>query len=66
MMHEAWRDVAGWASAGLPLSTQNDEAAKMFDAALTQFLGYYEEGRYSRGAAFVGGTKTTNGTDTFC
>jgi len=42
-MHEAWRDVAGWASAGLPLSTQNDEAAKMFDAALTQFLGYYED-----------------------
>jgi len=43
MMHHAWRDVSGWAAAGLALSTGNDEAAKMFDAALTQFIGYYED-----------------------
>jgi len=42
-MHHTWRDVAAWASAGLALSTGNDEAAKMFDAALTQFIGYYED-----------------------
>jgi len=43
MMHHAWRDVASWAASGLALSTGNDEAAKMFDAALTQFIGYYED-----------------------
>jgi len=42
-MHHAWRDVSSWAASGLALSTGNDEAAKMFDAALTQFIGYYED-----------------------
>jgi len=43
MHHAAWRDVASWASSGLALSTGSDESAKMFDAALTQFIGYYED-----------------------
>jgi len=42
-MPHAWRGLSSWASAGLPLSTGNEEAAKMFDAALTQFIGYYED-----------------------
>jgi len=42
-MHQAYRDVSSWAAAGLALSTGNDEAAKMFDSALTQFIGYFED-----------------------
>jgi len=43
IMHQAYRDVSSWAAAGLALSTGNDEAAKMFDSALTQFIGYFED-----------------------
>lgn len=43
MHHTAWRDASTWAKGGLALSTGSDESARMFDAALSQFLGYYED-----------------------
>lgn len=37
-MHSNWRDVDAWRKEGLPLGTTSNEAAKMFDATLTQFM----------------------------
>ncbi|KAK6732618.1 hypothetical protein RB195_016777 [Necator americanus] len=34
------RDVEGWRSAGLPISTASNECAKLFDAALRQFVSW--------------------------
>ncbi|KIH50466.1 hypothetical protein ANCDUO_19455 [Ancylostoma duodenale] len=34
------RDVEGWRSAGLALSTISNESAKLFDAALRQFVSW--------------------------
>uniref|UniRef100_A0A8C8UM07 Uncharacterized protein n=1 Tax=Peromyscus maniculatus bairdii TaxID=230844 RepID=A0A8C8UM07_PERMB len=32
------RDCQAWKDAGLPLSTTSNEACKLFDATLTQFI----------------------------
>ncbi|XP_067666237.1 tetratricopeptide repeat protein 38-like isoform X2 [Haliotis asinina] len=42
-MHSQWRDCQEWKSLGLPLSTSNNEASKMFDATLTQYVGWYDD-----------------------
>ncbi|KAG0412841.1 hypothetical protein HPB47_010032 [Ixodes persulcatus] len=38
-----WRDSAGWKAAGLPLTTTSDEACKLYDAAISQYVGWYED-----------------------
>lgn len=38
-----WRDSAGWKAAGLPLTTTSDEACKLYDAAITQYVGWYDD-----------------------
>ncbi|XP_071101465.1 tetratricopeptide repeat protein 38-like [Haliotis cracherodii] len=42
-MHSQWRDCQEWKSLGVPLSTTNNEASKMFDASLTQYVGWYDD-----------------------
>jgi len=42
-MHSHWRDCKEWENIGLPLSTTNNEVAKLYDAALTQLLSYRDE-----------------------
>jgi len=37
-----WRDCEEWRSQGLALSTSSNEAAKLFDVAVTQYVGFYE------------------------
>ncbi|KHJ90709.1 hypothetical protein OESDEN_09442 [Oesophagostomum dentatum] len=37
---EHLRDVEGWRSAGLPISTTSNECAKLYDAALRQFVSW--------------------------
>ncbi|CAH3141306.1 unnamed protein product [Pocillopora meandrina] len=41
--HTHWRDVEAWRKEGLPLSTTSNEAAKMFDASLTQVVAHLED-----------------------
>ncbi|XP_064642236.1 tetratricopeptide repeat protein 38-like [Lineus longissimus] len=43
LVHQNWRNCEAWKSSGLPLSTTSDEAAKMFDACLTQYVGWYND-----------------------
>uniref|UniRef100_A0A2R5L9X1 Tetratricopeptide repeat protein 38 n=1 Tax=Ornithodoros turicata TaxID=34597 RepID=A0A2R5L9X1_9ACAR len=45
-MHTNWRDCAAWQKEGLPLTTTSDEACKLFDAALTQYVGWYDEPQF--------------------
>lgn len=42
-LHTHWRDVEAWRKEGLPLSTTSNEAAKMFDASLTQVVAHLED-----------------------
>lgn len=42
-MHCNWRDCQEWKKQGLQLSTTNNEAAKLYDALLTQYVGWYDE-----------------------
>lgn len=37
-----WRDVQSLHRDGIPIDTSRDETAKLFDAALTQYTGWYE------------------------
>lgn len=32
-----------WINEGMPLSTQSNEAAKLYDAAITQYIGWYDD-----------------------
>ncbi|PVD32373.1 hypothetical protein C0Q70_07807 [Pomacea canaliculata] len=50
--HCSWRTLEEWRGMKLPLSTASNEASRMFDASLTQFVGYWED-------ASVGGISTT-------
>lgn len=43
MHHSNWRDNSGWKAERLPLSTPSDEACKLFDAAVTQYVGWYDD-----------------------
>ncbi|CAH1251951.1 TTC38 [Branchiostoma lanceolatum] len=42
-MHCQWRDCQEWSKIGLPLSTTSNEACKMYDAVLTQYVGWYDD-----------------------
>ncbi|XP_019617880.1 PREDICTED: tetratricopeptide repeat protein 38-like [Branchiostoma belcheri] len=42
-MHCHWRDCQEWSKIGLPLSTTSNEACKMYDATVTQYVGWYQE-----------------------
>lgn len=42
-LHTHWRDLDAWKGEGLPLTTTSNEAAKMYDATVTQHTGWYDE-----------------------
>lgn len=42
-LRQNWRDCAAWKAENLPLTTTSDVACKMFDAALTQYVGWYDD-----------------------
>ncbi|XP_055996633.1 tetratricopeptide repeat protein 38-like [Ostrea edulis] len=42
-MRDNWRDCQAWKEFGVDLSTTNNEAAKLFDAVLTQYVGWYDD-----------------------
>ncbi|XP_035690456.1 tetratricopeptide repeat protein 38-like [Branchiostoma floridae] len=42
-MHSHWRDCQEWSKIGLPLSTTSNEACKMYDATVTQYVGWYQD-----------------------
>lgn len=42
-MHSNWRDCAAWKAFGTPWTTTSNEACKMFDASLTQYVGWYDD-----------------------
>ncbi|KAK2548284.1 Tetratricopeptide repeat protein 38 [Acropora cervicornis] len=42
-LHTHWRDLDAWKGEGLPLTTTSNEAAKMYDATVTQYTGWYDE-----------------------
>ena len=39
-LRDHWRDVKALHDDGIPLDTTNNETAKLFDATLTQYLGW--------------------------
>lgn len=39
-MHTNWRDCDAWRKQNLPVNTVSNEAAKFYDASLTQFVSY--------------------------
>lgn len=43
MMRTNWRGCKEWANEGVPITTTSDEASKMFDAVLSQYVGWYED-----------------------
>lgn len=42
-MHSNWRDCKAWQDYGTPLNTTSNEACKLFDASLTQYVGWYDD-----------------------
>ncbi|WAR07478.1 TTC38-like protein [Mya arenaria] len=42
-MHSNWRDCKAWLDNGLPINTTCNEAAKLYDASLTQYVGKYND-----------------------
>lgn len=38
-----WRGCKDWIDFGTPLTTTSDEACKLYDAVLTQYVGWYDE-----------------------
>ncbi|XP_071966206.1 tetratricopeptide repeat protein 38-like [Antedon mediterranea] len=38
-----WRDCQAWKDEGLAFSTTSNEACKLYDAALTQIVGFYQD-----------------------
>jgi hypothetical protein len=41
-MHSHWRDFDAWRAHGLTFDTSSNEACKLYDAALTQYVGWYD------------------------
>ncbi len=41
-MHSNWRDFDAWKAQGLFFDTTSNEACKLYDAALTQYVGWYD------------------------
>lgn len=42
-MRSCWRGISEWHKEGLQLSTPSDQACKLYDAAVTQYMGWYED-----------------------
>ncbi|XP_052252233.1 tetratricopeptide repeat protein 38-like isoform X2 [Dreissena polymorpha] len=42
-MHSNWRDCKAWIDYGTPLNTTSNEACKLFDASVTQYVGWYDD-----------------------
>ncbi|KFM77842.1 Tetratricopeptide repeat protein 38, partial [Stegodyphus mimosarum] len=42
-MRQFWRGVSEWRKEGLHLSSASDQACKLYDAALSQYVGWYDE-----------------------
>lgn len=42
-MRAELRDVSGWRSDGLPITTFSDEAGKMLDSCITQLTSWRED-----------------------
>lgn len=42
-MRQFWRGVSEWQKERLHLSSASDQACKLYDAALSQYVGWYEE-----------------------
>ncbi|XP_062585103.1 tetratricopeptide repeat protein 38-like [Saccostrea cucullata] len=42
-MRTHWRDCQAWSDFGVGLSTTSNDAAKLFDAVLTQYVGWYDD-----------------------
>lgn len=51
-MHSHWRDCKAWQEYGTPWGTTSNEACKMLDATLTQYVGWYDD-------ASIGGIEKT-------
>jgi hypothetical protein len=41
-----WRDCSEWKNEGLSMNTTSNEAAKLYDITLSQFVGWYENLQY--------------------
>ena len=41
------RDLSAWKSEGLPLTTTSNRAAKLYDAVVTQYVGWYDDPCFS-------------------
>ncbi|KAJ6647271.1 Tetratricopeptide repeat protein 38 [Pseudolycoriella hygida] len=42
-MRDKFRGVLEWLNEGIPLNTQSNEAAKLYDATITQYVGLYDD-----------------------
>ncbi|XP_062614560.1 tetratricopeptide repeat protein 38-like [Saccostrea cucullata] len=42
-MKRSWRDCQGWRNSNLPMTCSNDEACRLFDAAITQLTSMYPD-----------------------
>ncbi|KAI1290172.1 Tetratricopeptide repeat protein 38 [Halotydeus destructor] len=43
MRGDHFRGIAEWLNDGIPLSTESNEAARLYDAAVSQFVGWYDD-----------------------
>ena len=46
-MHAHFRDCDAWRHEKLPISTTSNEAAKLYDASVSQLVGWYENPQYN-------------------
>ncbi|XP_022654394.1 tetratricopeptide repeat protein 38-like isoform X2 [Varroa destructor] len=50
MPFHVYRDIAGWQSQNLPITTTSNEASRMFDSCISQFIAWRED-EYGLGTA---------------
>lgn len=43
MPFHVYRDIAGWQSQNLPITTTSNEASRMFDSCISQFIAWRED-----------------------
>ncbi|XP_037033076.1 tetratricopeptide repeat protein 38-like isoform X2 [Bradysia coprophila] len=46
-MRDKFRGVLEWTNEGIPLGTQSNEAAKLYDATITQYVGLYDDANFN-------------------
>ena len=44
--NENWRDCQAWKETGLKMNTTSNEACKLFDVTLSQYIGWYDNEKY--------------------